>query len=188
MYVVFEGVDTCGKSTQIELLKPLFPQAVFTKEPGGSRLGEKIREMILQAENIHSTAEFLLFLADRAQHTQEVLKPNLSRLIISDRSLISGIAYAQNLPQALDLNLFATENILPQKVVFFKTTSEILRQRLDAKEKDSIEWRGVEYFLRIQDRMQQIIAQLKIPKILTLSAEETIPALHAKILAFIRED
>ena len=68
MYLVIEGIDTAGKSTQLDILNKKFPQAVFTKEPGGTALGIKLREMALSGEAKSKTAEMFLFLADRAEH------------------------------------------------------------------------------------------------------------------------
>lgn len=184
MYIVFEGIDTCGKSTQIELLKPLLPNAIFTKEPGGSFLGAKIREMILGSKNLDSKTEFFLFLADRAQHCAEVIIPNKNKIIIADRSLISGIAYAKNIQNALEYNLFAMQNILPDKVVLFKTNAELLKKRLGNKSNDSIEQRGIDYLLEIQDYLFEITHHLKL-QTLILDASESIETLHKKILAFL---
>lgn len=164
MYVVLEGIDTCGKSTQINALKEYFTQAVFTKEPGGSALGAKIRTMILQSHTLDSAertnnealskeAEFFLFLADRAEHFAKVIKPNLNRLIISDRSLISGIAYAQHIPQAEFINRLCMQDIVPDICFVFEITKPTLLERLSSKIRDSIEARGIDYLLTIQERI-----------------------------------
>lgn len=184
MYIVFEGIDTCGKSTQIELLKPLLPDAIFTKEPGGSFIGSKIREIVLESKNLDRKSEFFLFLADRAQHCAEVIIPNRDKIIIADRSLISGIAYATNIQNALEYNLLAMQNILPDKVVLFKTNAELLKKRLGDKLNDSIEQRGIDYLLEIQDRLFEITHQLKL-QTLILDASESIEILHKKILTFL---
>ena len=94
MYIAIEGIDTAGKTTQIERLKKHFPDAIITKEPGGTSIGKEIREMVLSAKAQSKKAEFLLFLADRAEHIKEVVEPNLDKMIISDRSAVSGVAYA----------------------------------------------------------------------------------------------
>ncbi|PKN14667.1 MAG: dTMP kinase, partial [Deltaproteobacteria bacterium HGW-Deltaproteobacteria-24] len=75
MYVVIEGIDTAGKSTQLDLLKVNHPNAIFTKEPGGTAIGQKLRAMALSAEAKSKVAEMFLFLADRAEHIQEIIKP-----------------------------------------------------------------------------------------------------------------
>ena len=117
MYVVIEGIDTAGKSTQLEILKNKFPNAIFTKEPGGTALGIKLREMILSGEANSSLAEMFMFLADRAEHTQEIILKNKNKLIISDRSFISGIAYAKDrkIDNLIELNRLATSNNFHKK-------------------------------------------------------------------------
>lgn len=157
MYVALEGIDTCGKSTQIAALREHFPQAIFTKEPGGSALGATLRDIILQSHNhasshISKEAEFFLFLADRAEHIAKIIKPNMHRLIIADRSLISGIAYANDL-ESRAINLTCTQGIVPDLCFVFVLDEPTLQARLGNKAKDSIEMRGLEYLLAIQDRI-----------------------------------
>lgn len=155
MYVALEGIDTCGKSTQIAALREHFPQAIFTKEPGGSALGATLRELILQAHtqnHISKEAEFFLFLADRAEHIDKIIKPNMHHLIIADRSLISGIAYANDL-ESRAINLTCTQGIVPDLCFVFVLDEPTLQARLGNKAKDSIEMRGLEYLLAIQDRI-----------------------------------
>ena len=97
MYVVIEGIDTAGKSTQLDLLRFKYPKAIFTKEPGGTDIGLKLRMMALNGEAKSKIAEMFLFMADRAEHIEEIIKPNKKNTIISDRSIISGIAYSTQL-------------------------------------------------------------------------------------------
>lgn len=158
MYVALEGIDTCGKSTQIAALREHFPQAIFTKEPGGSALGATLRELILQAHtqnHISKEAEFFLFLADRAEHIDKIIKPNMHHLIIADRSLISGIAYANDL-ESRAINLTCTQGIVPDLCFVFVLDEPTLQARLGTKTKDSIEMRGIDYLLAIQDRIIQV--------------------------------
>lgn len=160
MYVAIEGVDTCGKSTQISLLRAHYPQAVFTKEPGGSVLGGHIRELILstpqeQGFTLDEYAEFFLFLADRAQHYAQVLHPFRDRLVISDRSVISSIAYAKHIDmaQSIALNHCALRGHFPDLVVILELEEKHLAKRLGQKAKDCIESRGIAYLLEIQSRL-----------------------------------
>jgi dTMP kinase len=158
MYVAIEGIDTAGKSTQIEALHALFPEALITKEPGGTPTGIEIRNMVLFGNLKSKMAEILLFLADRAEHTEEVILPNMNKLIISDRSAVSGMAYAsvQNLcdkSTLVSLNRLATNGTLPDVVFILKLTPEELSHRLSQKEHDVIESRGAEYLLSIQDAL-----------------------------------
>ena len=86
MYIALEGIDLVGKSTQLQMLKNQYKNAIFTKEPGATKLGKQIRELVLSKNDFSKEAELFLFLADRAEHFAKVIKPHLNRLIISDRS------------------------------------------------------------------------------------------------------
>jgi len=127
MYIAIEGIDTAGKSTQIEALAKNFQDAIITKEPGATAIGKEIRELVLSARAQSKEAEFLLFLADRAEHVKEVVEPNIdTKMIISDRSAISGIAYALTQgniaeKQLVELNHFATKKTLSTQSIFTKT-------------------------------------------------------------------
>lgn len=156
MYIAIEGIDTAGKSTQIAKLAQKYKDAIVTKEPGGTEIGQEIRSMVLSAKAQSKKAEFLLFLADRAEHIKEVIEPNLDKMIISDRSAVSGVAYALIAGQIdkkdlISLNNFATNGIYPEKIFLLKLTKEELEYRLSQKELDGIELRGSEYLLKIQD-------------------------------------
>ena len=78
MYLVIEGIDTAGKSTQLDLLQKKHSNAIFTKEPGGTKIGLKLRSMALNGEAKSPIAEMFLFLADRAEHIEEVINTNKS--------------------------------------------------------------------------------------------------------------
>lgn len=167
MYIVIEGIDTAGKSTQIELLRQKLPQAVFTKEPGGTSIGIDIREMILH-KGLHSkVAEMYLFLADRAEHYENIIKPNINNIIISDRSLISGISYAMtnsnfDIDFLLLTNKIAMQNKMPDHVFVLQLSKNELEKRLSSKSNDKIEARGSEYLLKIQANMIDVTQKLNI--------------------------
>lgn len=97
VFITFEGIEASGKSTQAaELARHLGDRALLTREPGGTLLGQRVREILLEAATTPVPhVEALLFLADRAQHLAEVVKPALSkgRVVISDRYQDSSIAY-----------------------------------------------------------------------------------------------
>lgn len=169
MYVMFEGVDTSGKSTQIDILKEEFSDAVFTKEPGGTKLGEDIRELLLEGAVSSKKAELFLFLADRAEHYFEVVKPNRDkRLVFSDRGFISGIAYAKTnqkefeFDKLVELNRLAINGDMPDIVFLFITNEDIIKERLGGRGMDNIEKRGIRYLLDVQANMQKIISMLGI--------------------------
>ena len=168
MYVIFEGIDGAGKSTQIARLAATFPQAIVTKEPGGTKLGENLREILLKENDLDKRAEILLFLADRAEHFGKIIKPNLDKMILSDRGFVSGMAYALaggnfSFDELLNLNKFALQGNFPQKIVFFKADESTLRSRLGSRaQMDGIEARGFDYLLRVQDAMEEILQKLDV--------------------------
>ena len=110
MLINLEGVDGAGKSTQIAFLASTFKDAIITKEPGATPLGEQIRKIILGGNlNISHQAEMFLFLADRAEHYEKIIKPNRDKIVFCDRSFVS-IAYAMtNL--GLNLDEISRENL-----------------------------------------------------------------------------
>jgi len=190
MYVAIEGIDTAGKSTQIEALRSLFPDALITKEPGGTPAGVEIRNMVLFGNLKSKMAEILLFLADRAEHTESVILPNMNRVIISDRSAVSGMAYAsvQNLcdePTLVSLNRLATNGTLPDTVFILKLTPEELEHRLSQKEHDVIESRGIDYLLRIQDALITSAYALGIQTVV-IDATQSIDTITEEITTFIK--
>ncbi|MCX6051490.1 MAG: dTMP kinase [Campylobacterales bacterium] len=177
MYIAIEGIDTAGKSTQIANLQKQFPHAIITKEPGATAIGKEIREMVLGAKAQSKKAEFLLFLADRAEHIKEVIEPNLDKMIISDRSVVSGVAYALiqgeiGQTAILHLNRFATNGIYPEKVFLLHLSKEELEFRLSQKELDGIELRGSEYLLKIQDALIEATKLLNLELVIIDAARE----------------
>ncbi len=190
MYILFEGVDTCGKSTQIELIKERHPEVIITKEPGGTAFGVKAREILLHDRLSSKRAELLLFLSDRAEHYEEVIKRNPNRLILSDRGFISGIGYALangdfDFDTLVRLNRFALEDQLPDKIILFLIDMQTLQERTSQKELDSIELRGLEYLLKVQEHMRESILRLDIPH-LFIDATEDISTIHTTISHYLR--
>ncbi len=171
MYILFEGIDTCGKSTQIDILKTKYSDIITTKEPGGTSFGLKAREILLGDTLESKRAELLLFLADRAEHYEQVIKPNRDKLIVSDRGFVSGMAYALaneqfDIDTLINLNRFALQDRLPDKVILFITDITTLKQRTSEKELDGIELRGLEYLLKVQEQMRLVVEYMDIDHII----------------------
>jgi len=190
MYVIFEGVDTAGKSTQVDLLHALYPDAIKTKEPGGTELGMTIRELVLhRGVNNHKT-ELFLFLADRAEHYKNIIAPYHDKMIFSDRGLISGIAYAlanhksYEIDFLITLNRFALDDTMPDKVVLLLTNEALIKERMGEKSADSIEKRGIDYLLKIQAIMIEVLDALNIDYI-TIDASKNKETIHQEIKGFI---
>ncbi|WP_415407997.1 dTMP kinase [Sulfurovum sp. CS9] len=190
MYILFEGIDTCGKSTQIALIADKHPEIVITHEPGGTPFGKKAREILLSDSLASKRAELLLFLADRAEHYQEIISPNKNKIIISDRGFLSGIGYALangdfDFDELVSLNKFALEGHFPDKVILFLTDMKTLEERTSAKSLDGIELRGLEYLLTVQEHMRESILKLGIPH-LFIDATQDIDSIHQTILTYLK--
>ena len=191
MYIAIEGIDTSGKSTQINKLAKHFPDSIVTKEPGATDIGKDIREMVLSARAKSKKAEFLLFLADRAEHVQEIIEPNLDKMIISDRSAVSGVAYALvqgelDKKDLISLNNFATNNTYPDKVFLLRLTKQELEYRLSQKELDGIELRGSKYLLNIQDSIIEATKLLGI-ELVMIDATQSRAEITKSILSNIKD-
>jgi len=191
MYVIFEGIDTCGKTTQIDLIANRFKNVIKTREPGGTTFGKHAREILLADSLVSKRAELLLFLADRAEHYAEVIKPNRDSLILSDRGFLSGIGYALangdfNLEHLLKLNKFALEDNLPDLIILFETDIKTLKERTEKKRLDGIELRGLEYLMSVQKHMKESLEKLEIPYLL-INATEDIETIHTKIYEEIQK-
>ncbi len=190
MYILFEGIDTCGKSTQIELLAQKHPEILLTKEPGGTSFGIKAREILLADSLASKRAELLLFLADRAEHYEEIIEPNRDKIVVSDRGFVSGIGYALangdfDFEELVKLNRFALKEHFPDKIILFLTNMETLQERTSAKTLDGIELRGLEYLLTVQEHMKESIIKLGIPH-LFIDATESIESIHQSILTYLK--
>ena len=190
MYILFEGIDTCGKTTQIELIARKHPEIILTHEPGGTAFGKKARKILLDDGLSSKRAELLLFLADRAEHYEEIIKPNRNKTIISDRGFLSGIGYALangdfDFDELLMLNRFALQGDLPDKIILFVTDMTTLRERTSQKSLDGIEQRGLEYLIEVQQHMLESLQKLDIDHLI-IDATEEIETIQEKISSYLK--
>ncbi|WEV64204.1 dTMP kinase [Bifidobacterium sp. ESL0732] len=166
VFISFEGVDGVGKTTQVERLKryveELGREVVVTREPGGTKLGVDLRQLLLHGGDIAPRTEALLFAADRAQHVAEVIRPALARgaVVISDRYIDSSLAYqagGRELTQeeVRNLSLWATNNLLPERTYLLDMDPEASHGRLDHSE-DRMESAGGGF----QERTRQAFLDL----------------------------
>lgn len=171
-WVTFEGGDGSGKSTQANLLAEWLTAqgrtVVRTREPGGSDVGEKVREIVLHHRgDIAPRAEALLYAADRAHHIATVVRPALARgeVVIQDRYLDSSVAY-QGAGRVLDpaeireLSLWATEGALPDLTVLLDLDPDAARTRLDSEERpyDRLEAERGEFHERVRQAYLELAA------------------------------
>ena len=168
LYIAFEGIEGCGKSTQCELLVARlgreFPEKeiVLTREPGGTPISERIRNILLSPKESNSQMEPLtevcLFAAARAQSLREIVKPALDRgaIVLADRSIFSSLAYqsyGREIDESLvrEINLPALEKTLPDLVVFPDVLVEVGFGRIRDREKDRMEKEEWEFHKRVRE-------------------------------------
>ena len=169
-FIVLDGIDGCGKSTQIRHLAQWLPVSglmpstaglICTREPGGPPLGQSIRDLLLhtEADQVPSvTAELLLYAADRAQHVDTVIRPALLRgdWVLSDRFAGSTLAY-QGYGRGLDhqlitrLESIATTGLVPDLTACLMVPVEVSLQRRHGEKEDRIEAEGRAFLHRVAD-------------------------------------
>lgn len=131
-FITFEGIEGSGKSTQIRRVAARLPEAVVTKEPGGTPVADRIRAILLDSANaLDPIAELLLFAASRRQHVVEVIRPALERggIVLCDRFTDATLAYQGfgrllDLDQLRALNDWATGRLLPDLTLLFDLPEE----------------------------------------------------------------
>jgi len=170
-FITFEGSEGCGKSTQsrmlFDYLKSKGKQVIYLREPGATKISEKIRGILLDAKNqaIVSECEMLLYMAARAQIVGEVIEPALKKgkIVICDRFLDSTLAY-QGYGLGMDIGLikrigkFTTRGIKPNLTIFLDLAVEHgLKHRQAAL--DRIEMRSINYHLRVREGYLKLAAQ-----------------------------
>jgi len=160
--IAFEGVDGCGKTTQAELLVQRIgePLALLTAEPGGTALGARLRQLILDPESppVSDRAEVLLLAADRAQHVSDVLEPSLEagRWVVSDRYSGSTLAY-QGYGRGIDIEelrrlvVFATGGLRVDLNVLIDVPPEIARARATPERADRLERLDAAFHQRVRE-------------------------------------
>jgi dTMP kinase len=183
MFVTFEGLDGSGKSTQAELLRGRLEadgdQVVATREPGGTELGERIRDLVLHGGHVTPWAEALLYAAARAQHVDDVIRPALERgaSVVCDRYVDSSVAYqgvarGLGLDRVLDLNLAAVGGLMPDRTFLLALDVAHLSERLP-REQDRLERESDDFHARAEAGYRELAARFP-ERIVVLDA--TLPA------------
>lgn len=172
MFVTFEGVDGSGKTTQTRLLAEQLRaegrEVVETREPGGTPLGERIRELLLESERVALWAETTLFAAARAQLVADVIRPALARGadVVCDRYIDSSLAYqglarGLGVDRVLELNLLVTGGLLPDRTFLIDISVEEAVRRSGSKP-DRIEREGQGFAAQVDQayrELAQVFAQ-----------------------------
>ena len=196
MFVTFEGVDGSGKTTQARLLAEQLRaegrEVVETREPGGTALGEEIREVLLRGDAMAPWAEAALFTAARAQLVDEVIRPALARGadIVCDRYIDSSLAYqglarGLGVERVLELNLVAIGGLLPDRTILLSVpVEEAVRRKGDSL--DRIEKAGPE-FVAMVDQAYRELAQIFAQRILLADGTQAPEGLSKLIRGQLRD-
>ena len=195
LFITFEGGDGCGKTTQIKLLDEYLRQkgykTLLTREPGSKGLGIKLREILLNYDgDVSPRAESFLFLADRAQHVDCIIKPALENgvIVLCDRHTDSTVAYqgygrGLDLEQIHNLNNIATNGLKPDLTIVLDVDVETSQKRVGA-EKDRMESAGIEFFERVRKGFLEIAKQ-EPERVKVVDSTQTIEEIHKQILELV---
>lgn len=200
MFITFEGIDFSGKTTQAKLLLEFFrkqkKQVIFVREPGGTYISEKIREILLDKENhnMHFLAEFLLFSASRQQLVKEVIKPHLKRkyIVICDRYYDSSTAYQGyggnlNLNDVNKINKIATDGLVPDIsfLIDIDYNESLKRKKIKKNIDDRIEQKKKSYYKKVINGYREIAKKEKRFKV--LDGKKTVQELQKEIITILNK-
>jgi dTMP kinase len=196
MFITFEGVDGSGKTTQAALLAESLRaegrDVVATREPGGTALGERIRELLLGGGRVTPWAEASLFAAARAQLVDEVIRPALAQGadVISDRYIDSSLAYqglarGLGVDRVLELNLLATGGLLPDVTFLLVMTPEQAAERRGA-ESDRIESEGDDFAAAVDGAYRELAAVFG-QRVVSLDAARSVDQIARAIRGRLRD-
>ncbi len=199
-FITFEGCDGCGKSTQLKLFSEYLTKEgiphIFTREPGGGKISEQIREVLLSGKNLEMTdeCEALLYAAARVQHLSDRVEPALSKgeLVICDRYVDSSLAY-QAYARGLGvdfvekINAYALKNYLPDVTVFIDLTPEAaFKRKHGADENDRMELAGMAFHQRVYAGYKTL-AQKEPDRIVCVDGNRTPAEIFADILQVLKD-
>ena len=196
LFITFEGIDGVGKSTQANLLeeylRSLGHDVVRTLEPGGTELGQEIRQLLLHRKgHVAARAEALLFAADRAHHVETKIKPALAAgsFVISDRYFDSSVAYQGagrelSMDEVRHINVWATGGLLPNLTILLDLDAAAARSRRQATgtSEDRIEQAKLEFFEATRMAFLKL-AQAEPERFLVIDANQSIQQMQAQIRA-----
>lgn len=204
-FLVLEGIDGCGKTTQLHQLADWLPDSGLmpsgaalhlTREPGGTPLGRALRELLLNPPHESApapTPELLLYAADRAQHVECLIRPALNRgdWVLSDRFSGSTIAYqgdgrGLDLQTILDLERIATAGVTPDLTFWLDLPLQESLKRRGARSDDRIESEGEAFLARVSEGFQRLSAERGwTPVAADQSADQVQQAIRRRLRAWL---
>ena len=199
LFIVMEGPDGSGKTTQINLLEQYLKEAgyecLITREPGGTVIGEEVRELILNPEykEMSPVTEMLLYAASRAQLVHEVIGPALEagRIVISDRFVDSSIVY-QGIARNLGISTVAAVNApgigiyRPDGIFFFDLSeAEGIRRKKNQKKLDRMEQESIDFHHLVSEGYRKVLAER--PEVIKIDGGKDIDVIQKKIRNHVDE-
>jgi len=201
IFITFEGIDGCGKSTQLELAARRLKEEAFpvlvTRDPGGTAIAEKIREILISPQNSEmvNECELLLYLAARAQHVREKIIPALEQgfIVLCDRFQEATFAYqgfGRNIPLDLlkKINNFATGGLNPHLTFIFDISVELSCARIQKmnKTKDRLELGSRDFYQRISEGYR-FLAKTEPERILLLDGSQLLETISEQVYCRIKD-
>ena len=195
MFISFEGIDGCGKSTQVRLLEEHFKakgrEVLVLREPGATPLSEAVRNVLLHTNvDIDPTAELLLFCASRRQLVQAVIRPALARnaVVICDRYLDSSTAYqgyGRGLPlsDVQEANRLATDSLLPELTFFLDISVDLSFERAALRSSDApdrMERSGRDFFERVRQGYITL-SEIEASRFKRIDGSRSIESIHDEL-------
>ncbi|MCU0709057.1 MAG: dTMP kinase [Pirellula sp.] len=196
MFITLDGIDGAGKSTQIAMLRDYFVgqghEVVCVRDPGSSKLGDAVRDILLHREDIPlaMTAEMFLYMASRAQLVHERIRPAIESgaMVICDRYLLANVVY-QGSAGGLDVETLwtvghiATGGLMPDATIVLDLEPELAASRLQ-RGGDRLEKRGLEYFKKVREGFRTQLARCGKGTLL-VDASLSPEAVHQTIIEFL---
>jgi dTMP kinase len=196
--ITFEGIDGCGKTTQLRLLEKYLAERgivyLSTREPGGTALGKIIRSALLAGEKIEPVAELLLYAADRAQHVRQIIIPALAAgtFVLSDRFYDATTAY-QGAARGFDhqlvnrLNELAAAGLKPDLTLLFDLDTEsALKRKSESVPPDRLESEPLEFHRRVRTAYLDLAAR-EPDRIRIIPAAGTIEETYQLMIGVVRK-
>lgn len=199
LFVTFEGIDGCGKTTQIAILKERLEQegykVVLTREPGGTNISERIRDIILDIDNdkMSYVCEMMLYAAARAQLVEEVIKPNLcdETIVLCDRFVDSsyvyqGIARGLGIEIVEEINKIAQNGVYPDVTLILDISLEESQRRRMNEEDDRIERERIKFHEMVRQGYLDI-AKRHTDRIKVIDGSKDIDSVSNKVMECIKK-
>lgn len=199
LFITFEGIEGCGKSTQVGLLADWFNRqryndVVVTREPGGTAIGDNLRNLLLDPDFKEMTAatETLMYAASRAQLVSQVIRPALQseKVVICDRYIDSTLAYqvwgrGLDFQTVVSINEWATGGLIPDLTFLLRVSAELGLGRAIGREPDRLEQESL-HFHRLVEAGYEELAVKYIERFVLIDARDPISEVHKHVVAAIK--